>query len=243
MTGNLKDDTMQKSISVTVIILFIGIAFHCAPAPRGGTLSVNKMKLNMGVVYGGTIKEDTLLLKNTGSDTLKIRNVKASCGCTTVTPTKYFLLPGESEPLAISFNSTGFRGPSTKFVYIETSDAKSPLTTVTLEALVQYELLLTNHYGVVNFGTVRAGRTAKDTLNFKNISNHSIAITGVSGLPLEPELRAHIMKKELKPGESGNIILVAAPKKAGSTNLKILKIETDSKNQKEVPVTVVYTPK
>lgn len=238
----MKNALMHKILIAVTATLLASIAFHCTPNQRGGALSVDKKKIDMGIVYGGAVKEDTLTLKNTGSDTLKINKVHASCGCTTVKPPKHFLLPGESEPLIISFNSSGFRGPQTKSVYIETSDAQSPVTTVTLEAKVEYELLLTNHFGVVNFGTVRVGRIAKDTLNFKNTSLHPIAITGISGLTPESGLQAHISKKGLKPGESTAVILTASPKKAGSTILRILKVETDSKNQKEVAVTVVYTP-
>lgn len=81
---------------------------------------------DFGEIKQGDEKEHSFTLKNTGKSELIIRNIRASCGCTAVTPSKSVIAPGESVPLKVTFNSRGKRGRQTNSVTIITNDPKVP---------------------------------------------------------------------------------------------------------------------
>ena len=77
----------------------------------------------------GNMKEgDTAVyefrFKNVGKKPLVFTKVKASCSCTVPEWPKEPILPGKSNTLKVSFNTTGKSGPFTKTVYIY-SNARS----------------------------------------------------------------------------------------------------------------------
>lgn len=55
---------------------------------------------------------------NTGKQSLKIENVKASCGCTIPKWTKKPIPPGEQGEIKVIFNAAGKRGPQHKVVTV-----------------------------------------------------------------------------------------------------------------------------
>jgi hypothetical protein len=62
------------------------------------------------------------LLKNNGPSELKIRTVKASCGCTVAFPEKSSLAPGESTYIDAEFNPSGTTGEFKKGITVVTND-------------------------------------------------------------------------------------------------------------------------
>ena len=65
----------------------------------------------------------TRLLKQ--SD-LIIRNVRSSCGCTAVAPSKNVIAPGETAPIKVTFDSRWKRGRQSKSITVITNDPKTP---------------------------------------------------------------------------------------------------------------------
>ena len=79
----------------------------------------------------GNIKQGKSLVHvfkftNTGTDTLKIGRVISSCGCTAALVSKDSLKPGEIGELKVTFNTMGYEGDITKYIYIETNDPANP---------------------------------------------------------------------------------------------------------------------
>ncbi len=60
----------------------------------------------------------TFYFKNTGNNNLIIKNVKTSCGCTTVNYDKAPIKPGNEGKIEIAFNSTGRNGKQYKEISI-----------------------------------------------------------------------------------------------------------------------------
>ncbi|HPD95092.1 MAG: DUF1573 domain-containing protein [Bacteroidales bacterium] len=65
------------------------------------------------------------VIKNEGKSDLIIRKIKASCGCTTVTPDKEILKPGETTNIQASFRTSGYSGRQSKIITIITNDPKN----------------------------------------------------------------------------------------------------------------------
>jgi hypothetical protein len=81
---------------------------------------------DFGDIKPGSKVEHTFTLKNTGKRNLIIRDVKSSCGCTAVSPSKNVVASDESVPLKVTFDSTGKSGRQNKTITVITNDPKNP---------------------------------------------------------------------------------------------------------------------
>lgn len=81
---------------------------------------------DFGEMKQGEKKEHTFMLKNDGKSELIIRNIRSSCGCTAVAPSKKVIAPGESAPVKVTFDSRGKRGRQSKSITVITNDPKTP---------------------------------------------------------------------------------------------------------------------
>ncbi|MEO8354070.1 MAG: DUF1573 domain-containing protein, partial [Chthoniobacteraceae bacterium] len=59
---------------------------------------------------------------NTGSESVEIRRVKTSCGCTTAKLDRKVYAPGESGEITATFTFRGRRGPQRKIIWVTTAD-------------------------------------------------------------------------------------------------------------------------
>lgn len=81
---------------------------------------------DFGDIKPGSKVEHTFNLKNSGKRELIIRDVKSSCGCTAVSPSKNMIAANESVPLKVVFDSTGKSGRQNKTITVITNDPKNP---------------------------------------------------------------------------------------------------------------------
>jgi hypothetical protein len=73
---------------------------------------------------------------NVGSDTLIIREVEASCGCTTPEVDIYKILPGKKSRIKTTFNSRGRIGHNEKLLTIFSNDPKEPTKNIIIKGKV-----------------------------------------------------------------------------------------------------------
>lgn len=85
---------------------------------------------DFGEMTQGEKKEHTFTLTNNGKSELIIRNVRSSCGCTAVAPSKKVIAAGETAPIKVTFDSKGKRGRQSKTITVITNDPKTPTTTL-----------------------------------------------------------------------------------------------------------------
>jgi hypothetical protein len=90
----------------------------------------NAMDYDFGDMKQGDKKDYTFNLTNTGKSDLHIRNVRSSCGCTAVAPSKKVVSPGETVPIKVTFDSRGKRGRQSKSITVITNDPKNPTSTL-----------------------------------------------------------------------------------------------------------------
>lgn len=89
----------------------------------------------------GDIKQNekvdhTFNLKNTGKSDLIIRNLKTSCGCTAVSPSKNVIPAGETVPIQVTFDTHGKSGRQNKTITVITNDPKNPTTILRISSNV-----------------------------------------------------------------------------------------------------------
>jgi hypothetical protein len=199
--------------------------------------SIDKSTINLGVIYNGTIEKTRVILKNIGRDTLKILGVHTSCGCTTVKQPKPALRAGESDVMEVEFNSTGYRGKITKHVTIQTNDPASPEVGVTLVGDVVDELQPLNGSSVIWLGAIPLGKEVDQTVSFKNVSGRTIALKGYRSS--SPQVVAKLDQMSVLAADTIRVFVKVTPTKTDYSSEQIL-LETDSKNQSQVPLRVTF---
>jgi hypothetical protein len=200
-------------------------------------LSLSSEKIDLGVVYNGTVKSTEIKLMNFGKDTLRIFSVQPTCGCTTAKQPKSALGPGESDVAKVEFNSTGYRGPVTKYVNISTNDPAKPNMTVTLSIDVKEELEPTTKVSNLYLGTIPVGTSATQELTFKNITAKTIKIKGV--VSKNPDIKVSFQPESVVTSGELKVSFTVTSKKTEYINEDIF-LETDSKNQPRVPIRLSF---
>lgn len=99
----------------------------------------NALEHDFGAMKQGDKKEFTFNLTNDGKSDLQIRNVRSSCGCTAVAPSKKVVSPGETVPIKVTFDSRGKRGRQSKSVTVITNDPKNPTSTLRISSNIETE--------------------------------------------------------------------------------------------------------
>lgn len=99
----------------------------------------NVLDYDFGDMKQGDKKEYTFNLTNDGKSDLQIRNVRSSCGCTAVAPSKKVVAPGETVPIKVTFDSRGKRGRQSKSITVITNDPKNPTSTLRISSNINTE--------------------------------------------------------------------------------------------------------
>jgi hypothetical protein len=218
------------------IILFSSIiAPFAAGQPK---LSLNKPFIDLGTIYSGMKKKGTIVLKNIGSDTLRIYYVSPSCGCTTVKQPKEFLLPNESDIIEIEFNSTNYLGKPEKSINISTNDPVSQNVAVRIEMDIKMVLQPLNNSLQFMFGNVGIGKISMQKMVLKNMTKYPITILNISASA--PSISVKSNKKTIRPDETVEMEVTARPDKI-EFMYGNFSIETDSKDQPREEFRVVFT--
>lgn len=112
-----------------LIFMFFLQAGYCADQLDPYTWDFRKLK-------HGEVAAHSFSLKNNSNKPLKITAVNTSCGCTVSEVKKKLLLPGESTPVEIKFNSKGYSGNVQQFTYVVTDDIDNPVIRFIIKAYV-----------------------------------------------------------------------------------------------------------
>jgi hypothetical protein len=211
------------------LVVSSGVSF-CQPK-----ISVDKTKIDLGVIYNGETKKARIVIRNIGSDSLKIVGVTTSCGCTTAKRPKDYLRRGEQDVVEVEFNSTGFRGKIEKHVSIMTNDPLVYTTEVTLVGDVIEELQPVGNASVIWLGAVPVGKEVTQSVTFKNISGKVITLTGYKSS--SPDITVQFGHKTVSPADTVNLSFKITPRKTDYLSEQVF-LQTDSKKQPLVPVRV-----
>ncbi len=89
-------------------------------------ISFDVNTFEFGNVKQGDKVEHVFTISNNGKSDLYIRKVKASCGCTAVSPADKMIPAGKSTTMKVVFNSRGKVGKQNKTITIISNDPKQP---------------------------------------------------------------------------------------------------------------------
>jgi len=232
--------TLVCAINRLSLAIILGtVLVWCSPAPLNGQpkLQYPNGEIKLGTVFNGSSKTARVALKNVGSDTLRIHNVRTSCGCTTIRKPKEILLPGESDILDVGFDATGFRGRVTKYISIETDDPDAKFVSIPMTADVAEELMPSGSSSFLWFGTVPIGKPSVQSFTYINITKRPITVNSASSS--SPHVTTTLGKKRIAPGDSVTFAVTLRPAQEGYASADLV-LHTDSKNQPRVPLRVTF---
>ena len=96
-----------------------------------------KHKYNFGKVAEGKVVEYTFTFENNGKSTLKIKDIKTSCGCTAALVSSEVLKPGEQGTLKVELDTSNREGKMSRTITIESNDPMDPKKILTVYADIQ----------------------------------------------------------------------------------------------------------
>ncbi|MDP2928206.1 MAG: DUF1573 domain-containing protein [Candidatus Omnitrophota bacterium] len=120
------------------IILFL-LGFFILQFAYAEKEKVYPNEWDFGKVKQGTVLKHDFILKNEVNDILRINNIHTSCGCTASESDKKSLMPQESTTIKVTFNSHGYSGPVTQFVYVHTDNTDLAIIKFTIKAQIVKE--------------------------------------------------------------------------------------------------------
>jgi hypothetical protein len=91
---------------------------------------------DFGRVDQGKVLTHVFPFGNDGDDTLRIKRVRTSCGCTAALVSEDKVLPGKTGEIKVDFNTQGYEGEVSKYVYVETNDPQNPKKQLTVTARI-----------------------------------------------------------------------------------------------------------
>ena len=110
----------QITLSASIEEDFSNVSEADAPV-----LEFNERNHDFGDIQQSQKAECDFIVTNQGKSNLIIRKVKASCGCTAVTPEKTILAKGESTKIHVEFDTRGKSGRQSKTITVITNDPKN----------------------------------------------------------------------------------------------------------------------
>jgi len=191
-------------------------------------------KFSLGKIYRGEVVERTLTLKNTGTDTLEVRRVDATCGCTGTVVSSRSIPAGSTGSLRITFNSKNFSGQVHKSVTISSNASNAPQMLVEFTADIVDEILLTPQQFWIKDGEV--GRTTRLTVKVRNNGSNSLTLRS-----FRTTLEGFVLKlpdAALAPGSEREIVAEFTPKKAAPFLAEGVFLTTSNAHQPEIYIPI-----
>ncbi len=195
---------------------------------------VGGTQFNFGKIYRGKIAERIITVKNTGTETLQLGQIQASCGCTGTVVSNTNIPPGKTGDIKITFNSTNFSDSIHKSITINSNAANAPQLVVQFAGYVVQEISVTPQQ--FWFKDAEVGRATWATIKLVNNSTEPITLTSyetaLQGFSLK------LPKEPIKPGQTVDLTAELKAAKAMQVLSDGVSIKTSSKNQPDVFVRI-----
>lgn len=129
---------MRKSILMSVLVIVVAAAPLLAQeaTAKNPKMAIPERVKDFGIVPQGKMLEANFQVVNEGNDTLEIKAVRPTCGCT-VAEFDREIAPGKAGTIRAKLDTTEFSGPITKSILVMSSDPDTPTTRLVIKADVQ----------------------------------------------------------------------------------------------------------
>ena len=198
-------------MKVKLLLIAILVPLLVVTASAKAKIQFESTEVSFGEIDSGKIIDLEFKFKNVGDDTLIIKNISASCGCTAAKLTKRDYKPGESGVLPVKFNSRGYNGKITKTITISTNDEDQVYTRLKVSGNVLLKDFAALELGPdrLTFKDASPGETYKDTVTVTNTGTINLRFIEVTH---SPDVIIEFEKSELEPGKKCKIFITVTPR-------------------------------
>lgn len=224
--------------ALAIALLTAGIASaNQQTVSTGPRLKCSTENFNYGFVPKGATVSHTYWVRNTGTETAIIKQLKPNCGCTQVPPTDSSIAPGDSLPVEVLFGSRNMSGKVEKFTRI-VSNAQGRVPALTFVAMVKAAEEIPGPAIAVP-AIVELNDSWNGATTVKNKTKSAVTLTVVDAPPGLIRLTANEIT--LGPEESKEIAFEFEPQKSDSEFTKSVTIEANDANRTRltIPITMV----
>ncbi len=188
---------------------------------------------NFGKVYRGNKVDHVFKLENHGNETLEIKKVKSSCGCTAAILSHNTILPGNTGEIKATFNSGSYNGKFKKTIAVLSNDPDTPSHKLTISGEVIEEISIKPRR--INFGSLRADNQTDKTVkvSIKSQSGPDFKIIKVT--PSKPFIEASVTADQ-----NGEYTIVATLKDYHNIGRFSGKILLDTNSAKQPQASIVF---
>ena len=128
---------LKIGLVLGLIILSVAVYGYFKATPGAGNqenlpkIEIRPESFDFGDVQYGQIVKYTFLVKNIGQETLEIKRIGTSCGCTKAEIAQEKIEPGEEAQLFVTYDTGAMSGAHAKgrqerIIYIKSSDPINP---------------------------------------------------------------------------------------------------------------------
>ena len=127
--------TTSNMIAVAALCCVAAISYAQGPSAGPNMVVPEKIK-DVGTVAQGEIVEVDFKILNEGSETLEVKAVRPTCGCT-VADYDQEIAPGAEGVVKAKLDTKDFSGPISKSILVMTNDPREPTVSVVIKADVR----------------------------------------------------------------------------------------------------------
>jgi len=137
---------MRKHFSAKILMSFVlmFVFLLCSTTlvftGKGPKIRLDKDKMDFGKVKQGKVLTHIFKLVNEGDETLTIDRVRTTCGCTAVLVSKKEIPPGKEGELKVTFNTRGYAGKLSKYIYVDSNDPTQKSKQITVSVVSKFLL-------------------------------------------------------------------------------------------------------
>jgi hypothetical protein len=241
-TGKVMEQGMNPFKKLPPVIVFLSLLSLQSPSQDSTSGRVPHLPLprlefaggssfDFGDVYRGQKATQVFTIKNSGNDTLLIKNVSASCGCTAAMASTSVVPPRSTSKLNVTFNSEEYGGPAHKTVTVISNDPVNPAQQVSITANVLLVLEPDPPYLFIQNDVVDS--VSSSLIKLTNATRKIVKILSAEGSL--HGLQGDVTKKTLNPKETTDLRVSYKPHRAGPAYGEIV-LRTDFHPQPTVIV-------
>ncbi len=207
---------MKRTLVSLIIIVMAAVVY------AGPEITFEKQKIDFGEISSGKVFDLKYMFENTGDETLIIKNINTSCGCTYTRLEKKEYEPGEKGVIPVKFFSKGYRGKVIKTVTVVSNDKVNPYLRLSLSGLIKLKDFSVAEIDkdLLDFNVIRLNEKPSKEVIITNTGNIDLRILEVTH---SPEVSTIFTKKVIKSGETGKLTVTFNPLQVGqfSTFLRV----------------------
>ncbi len=242
--------TMYTTISVSIMFIMMLISLNTQLLPAQDmpvdsqsteeNSSVNKPSIffenpnyDFGTTYKGNKVEHVYKFENRGKETLEIKKVKPSCGCTATVLSNKTILPGETGEIKTTFNTVSYNGRVRKTIAVLSNDPDTPSYKLSIGGEVIEEISVNPKN--INFRSFRS-----DDQSVKTVKASITSQSGPDFKILKVTSSKPFVKVSVTEDQKGEYTLVATLKGHHKIGRFSGKIFLETNNTKQPKASIIF---